>query len=101
MGPGDVNVGNKVYDLARRSGQGCVLGREGRCATPGGRVRPELDYPTGNWIGTGISVLVNPNWNGFQEFWFWIDQNRNVKKYIPVLEVIRAIGNCEKVTGMI
>jgi hypothetical protein len=59
-----------VYDLARNSGQGCVLGQEGRYATPGGRVRPGPDYPAGNWIGTGIPFLVNRDRNGFQQFWF-------------------------------
>ena len=33
MEPYDVNVGHRVYDLARYSGQGCVLGREGHWAT--------------------------------------------------------------------
>ena len=34
------------------------------------RVRPALEYQAGNWNGTGIPVLVNQKWNGFQEFQF-------------------------------
>ena len=40
-----------------------------------GRVQQELIYLAGNRNGTRIPVLVNKNWNGFQEFWFRLIQN--------------------------